>query len=75
MLIAQSCLTLCDPTDSSPQELQACLPLRAPNVHRTHLCSLDPTEVKVAQSCPTLYDSMDVAHQAPLSVGFSRQEY
>ena len=27
------------------------------------------------QSCPTLCDPMDVARQAPLSMGFSRQEY
>ena len=27
-----------------------------------------------AQSCPTLHDSTVVAHQAPLSMGFSRQE-
>ena len=27
------------------------------------------------QSCPTLCDPWTVAHQAPLSVGFSRQEY
>ena len=35
-------------------------------------------EVKmlVAQSCPTLCNPMDcVAHQAPLSMGFPRQEY
>ena len=33
-------------------------------------------EVLVAQSCPTLCDLMDyIAHQAPLSMGFSRQEY
>ena len=32
--------------------------------------------VLVAQSCPTLCDPMDcVAHQAPLSIEFSRQEY
>ena len=30
----------------------------------------------VAQSCPTLFDPMDcIAHQAPPSMGFSRQEY
>ena len=30
----------------------------------------------VTQSCPTLCDPMDcVAHQAPLAMGFSRQEY
>ena len=29
----------------------------------------------VAQSCPTLCDPMDVVHQVPLSMEFSRQEY
>ena len=27
------------------------------------------------QSCPTLWDPMNYSHQAPLSMGFSRQEY
>ena len=31
--------------------------------------------MKVAQSCPTLWDPWTVAHQAPPSMGFSRQEY
>ena len=30
---------------------------------------------KVAQSCLTLWDPMDYSHQAPLSMGFSRQEF
>ena len=30
---------------------------------------------KSLQSCPTLCDPIDVAQQAPLSLGFSRQEY
>ena len=30
---------------------------------------------KLLQSCPTLCDPMDSAHQAPLSMGSSRQEY
>ena len=30
---------------------------------------------KSLQSCPTLCDPIDRAHQAPPSVGFSRQEY
>ena len=30
---------------------------------------------EVAQSCPTLRDPMDCSPQAPLSMGFSRQEY
>ena len=29
----------------------------------------------VAQSCPTLCDPQTIAHQAPLSMEFSRQEY
>ena len=33
-------------------------------------------ESEVAQSCPTLCNPMDSSlHQAPLSMGFSRQEY
>ena len=32
-------------------------------------------KVLVAQSCPTLWTPWSVTHQAPLSMGFSRQEY
>ena len=32
------------------------------------------SESEVAQSCPTLCDPWTVAHQAPLSMGFSRQK-
>ena len=32
-------------------------------------------KVLVAQLCPTLVTPWAVAHQAPLSLGFSRQEY
>ena len=32
-------------------------------------------ESEVAQSCPTLSNPMDGSPQAPLSMGFSRQEY
>ena len=45
------------------------------------LCSMqDPRSLKVkalvVQSCQTLCDPMNcIAHQAPLSMGFSRQEY
>ena len=31
--------------------------------------------MKVTQSCPTLATTWAVAHQAPLSMGFSRQEH
>ena len=33
------------------------------------------SESEVAQSCPTLCNPWTVAHQAPSSMGFSRQEY
>ena len=33
------------------------------------------SESEVAQSCPTLCSLWTVAHQAPPSMGFSRQEY
>ena len=33
------------------------------------------SESEVAQSCLTLCDPWTVAHKAPLSMGFSRQEY
>ena len=32
------------------------------------------TAAKSLQSCPTLCDPIDGSHQAPLSLGFSRQE-
>ena len=35
----------------------------------------DESENEVAQLCPTLCDPWTVAHQAPPSMGFSRQEY
>ena len=37
----------------------------------THIYSLS----LVAKPCPTLVTPWTVAHQAPLSMGFSRQEY
>ena len=33
------------------------------------------SESEVAQSCPTLVTPWTTAHQAPPSMGFSRQEY
>ena len=39
-------------------------------------CMKAKSESEVTQSCPTLHDPMDyTAHQAPPSMGFSRQEY
>ena len=38
-------------------------------------CTSKESESEVTQSCPTLCDPWTVAHQAPPSMGFSRQEY
>ena len=38
-------------------------------------CRKVKSESEVAQSCPTFSDPMDCSPQAPLSIGFSRQEY
>ena len=38
-------------------------------------CMVVKSESEVAQSCLTLSDPMDCSHQAPPSMGFSRQEY
>ena len=72
----QSCLTLCDPIDGSPPGfpvpgiLQARI-LEWVAISFSNACMHD----KSLQSYLTLCDPMDTAHQAPLSLGFSRQEY
>ena len=38
-------------------------------------CMCASVHAKLLQSCPPLCDPMDGSLQAPLSVGFSRQEY
>ena len=44
--------------------------------HMTYVQIQSESEREVAQSCPTLCDPMDSGlHEAPLSMGFSRQEY
>ena len=68
-----SCLTLCDPIDSIPRGSR---PWDSPGkntgvgCHFLLQCMKVKSENEVAQSCPTLS-----AHQAPPSMGFSRQEY
>ena len=39
------------------------------------VCMKSESESEVVQSCPTLVTPWTVAHQAPPSMGFSRQEY
>ena len=68
---------LCDPIDdgsppgsSVPGILQATT-LEWVAISFSNACM----HAKLLQSCPTLCDPMTAAHQAPLSTGFSRQEY
>ena len=69
----QSCLTLCDPT-------RLLCPWDSPGkntgvgCHFLLQCMKVKSESEVAQSCLTLRNPMDCS-QAPLSMGFSRQEY
>ena len=49
-----------------------CLPLYSSNYpvdNDMHVCA------KSLQSCPTLCNSLNCSHQAPVSTGFSKQEY
>ena len=59
----QSCLTLCDPMDSSPPSSPVPGILQAKNTgvgcHFLLQCMKVKTESEVAQSCPTSSDPMD----------------
>ena len=75
----QSCLTLSDPIDGSPPGSPC--PWDSPGkntgvgCHVLLQCMKVKSESEVAQSCPTLATPWTAAHQAPPSMGFSRQEY
>ena len=57
------------PSDADPPDLETIL-------GEMLLSGRSENASEVAQSCPTLYDPMDSSlHQAPPSMGFSRQEY
>ena len=59
------------PETGGPTIIRLPLPYKARNQSELVQAS---SLVLVAQSCPTLCDPRTVAHQAPLSMGFSRQE-
>ena len=75
----QSCPTLCDPRDGSPSGSLVPGILQARTLEWVAIAFSNTMKVKseseVAQSCPTLSDPMTAAFQAPLSMGFSKQEY
>ena len=72
----QSCLSLCDSIDGSPPGslvpgiLQARIPEWVAFSSPMHACML--SHFSCVQFCATPWTA---AHQAPLSTGFSRQEY
>ena len=64
----QSCLTLCDPIDGSP-------PGKNTGVGCHFLLQCMKVKVKSLSPVQLLVTPWTAAHQAPLSMGFSRQEY
>ena len=74
----QSCPTLCDPIDGSPPGSSFPGILQARTLEWVAISFSNASQWKVkevTQSCPTLSDPTTAAHQALLSVKFSRQGY
>ena len=82
-MYTQLCPTLCDSMNCSLPGSSVCRIFQA-SLYESHERHYDPhfidnaaaaAAAKSLQSCPTLCDPMTTAHRAPLSLGFSRQEY
>ena len=75
----QSCLTLCDPTDSSPPGSPVPGILQARTLERVAISFSSAWKwkgkVKSLSRVQLLATPWTAAHQAPPSMGFSRQEY
>ena len=72
----QSCPTLCDPTDGSPPGSCPWDSLgKNTGVGCHFLLQCMKVKVKLLSRVRLLATPWTVAHQAPLSMGFSRQEY
>ena len=75
----QSCLTLCDPIDSSPPDFLAPGILQARTLEWVAISFSNAwkwkVKVKLLSCVWLLATPWIVAHQAPPSMGFSRQEY
>ena len=75
----QLCPTLCDPMDKQPTRLPR--PWDSPGkntgvgCHFLLQCMKVKSESEAAQLCRLLATTWTAAYQAPLSMGFSRQEY
>ena len=77
--LLQSCLTLCDPIDSSPPGFAIPGILQARTLEWVAIsfsnASKWKVKVKLLSRVRLFATPWTVAHQAPLSMGFSRQEY
>ena len=77
--LLQSCLTLCDPIDGSPPGSPVPGILQAKTLEWIALSFSNAwkwkVKVKLLSRVWLLVTPWTVAHQAPLSMGFSRQEY
>ena len=75
----QSCLTLCNPIDSSPTRFPCPWDSQGKNTgvgcHFLLQCVKARVKVKSLSGVRLLVTPWTVAHQAPPSMGFSRQEY
>ena len=77
----QSCLTLCDPRDSSPPDSPVPGILQARTLEWVAISFSNAwkwkvkSESEVTQSCLTLVTPWTAVYQAPPPMGFSRQEY
>ena len=71
----QSCATLCDPIDGSPRPWDSPGKNTGIGCHFLLQCMKVKSEREVAQWSLTLATPWTVAYQAPLSMGFPRQEY
>ena len=65
-------IPLCNVSPGLQVPMPTCL---VQNVIHSFVCVCVCVCVLVTQLCPTLCDPWTVAHQAPLSMGFPRQEY
>ena len=77
--LLQSCPTLCDPRDGSPPGSPVPGILQARTLEWVAISFSNAwkwkVKVKSLSHVPLLATSWTAAHQAPLSMGFSRQEY
>ena len=71
----QLCPTLCDPTDGGPHPWDSPGKNTGMGCHFLLQCVKVKSESEVAQCVRLLATPWTAAHQAPPSVGFSRQEY